>query len=44
MAVPEVLLSGDHAAIARWRRGEADRITRQVRSDLLDRAATEDGA
>ena len=44
MAVPEVLLSGDHAAIARWRRAEADRITRQVRSDLLDRAATEEGA
>jgi tRNA (guanine37-N1)-methyltransferase len=39
MAVPEVLLSGDHAAIARWRREEADRITRQVRPDLLDRAA-----
>ncbi|HKY59785.1 MAG TPA: tRNA (guanosine(37)-N1)-methyltransferase TrmD [Gemmatimonadota bacterium] len=43
MAVPEVLLSGDHAAIARWRREESDRITRQRRPDLLDRAATEDG-
>jgi tRNA (guanine37-N1)-methyltransferase len=42
MAVPEVLLSGDHAAIARWRREEADRITRQRRPDLLDRAAAEE--
>jgi tRNA (guanine37-N1)-methyltransferase len=43
MAVPEVLLSGDHAAIARWRREESDRLTRQRRPDLLDRAAAEDG-
>jgi tRNA (guanine37-N1)-methyltransferase len=43
MAVPEVLLSGDHAAIARWRREESDRLTRQRRPDLLDRAAVEDG-
>ena len=43
MAVPEVLLSGNHSAIARWRREEAERITRQVRPDLLDRAAAEDG-
>lgn len=43
MAVPEVLLSGDHAAIARWRREEAERITRQRRPDLLDRAAAENG-
>ena len=36
-AVPPVLLSGDHAAIARWRRGEARRRTAAVRPDLLDR-------
>ena len=35
-AVPEVLLSGDHAAIERWRREEALRRTRQRRPDLLD--------
>jgi tRNA (guanine37-N1)-methyltransferase len=34
-SIPEVLLSGDHAAIARWRREEAERITRERRPDLL---------
>ena len=34
--VPEVLLSGNHAAIARWRREEALRITAERRPDLLD--------
>jgi len=38
MAVPPVLLSGDHAAIARWRRKEALRRTRERRPDLLARA------
>ncbi len=33
-AIPEVLLSGDHAKIAAWRRGEAERITRERRPDL----------
>jgi len=33
-AVPEVLLSGDHAAIAAWRQGEAERSTRERRPDL----------
>jgi tRNA (guanine37-N1)-methyltransferase len=33
-AIPEVLLSGDHAKIAEWRRAEAERITRQRRPDL----------
>jgi len=37
-AVPEILLSGNHAAIARWRRQEALRRTRQRRPDLLARA------
>src|SRR5947208_5169990 len=36
--VPAVLLSGDHAAIARWRRAEAVRRTAERRPDLLDRA------
>jgi tRNA (guanine37-N1)-methyltransferase len=34
-SIPEVLLSGDHAKIARWRRAEAERITRERRPDLL---------
>ena len=33
-AVPEVLLGGNHAAIAAWRRAEAERITRERRPDL----------
>lgn len=33
--VPEVLLSGDHARIARWRREQALRRTWQQRPDLL---------
>jgi tRNA (guanine37-N1)-methyltransferase len=36
--VPEILLSGDHAAIARWRRQQALRRTLARRPDLLDRA------
>lgn len=33
--IPEILLSGHHAAIARWRKKEALRRTRQRRPDLL---------
>ena len=33
--IPEVLLSGDHARIARWRHNEALRLTRERRPDLL---------
>jgi tRNA (guanine37-N1)-methyltransferase len=33
--VPQVLLSGDHAAIDRWRRAESLRRTAQRRPDLL---------
>lgn len=43
MGVPEVLLSGDHAAIARWRRKQALRRTRERRPDLLGRAKLSDG-
>lgn len=35
MTVPDVLLSGDHARIAAWRRREAIRRTAQRRPDLL---------
>ncbi len=41
-SVPEVLLSGDHARIARWRRQQALLRTRQRRSDLLDKADLSD--
>jgi tRNA (guanine37-N1)-methyltransferase len=36
-AVPEVLLSGHHAAVAAWRRAEAERVTRDRRPDLWAR-------
>jgi tRNA (guanine37-N1)-methyltransferase len=39
LGVPEVLLSGDHGQIRRWRRKEALRATLERRPDLLDRAA-----
>jgi len=32
--VPDVLLSGHHAAVTAWRRSEAERITRERRPDL----------
>lgn len=35
LAVPEVLLSGDHAAVRRWRREQALDRTRRWRPDLL---------
>jgi tRNA (guanine37-N1)-methyltransferase len=35
--IPEVLLSGDHAKIAAWRRAEAERLTKERRPDLLSR-------
>jgi tRNA (guanine37-N1)-methyltransferase len=38
---PPILLSGDHGAIARWRRDEALRRTAAVRPDLLARLAPE---
>ncbi len=39
MAVPPVLLSGDHQAIARWRRKQALRRTKDRRPDLLAQAS-----
>ncbi|HWU36499.1 MAG TPA: tRNA (guanosine(37)-N1)-methyltransferase TrmD [Candidatus Acidoferrum sp.] len=38
MSVPAILLSGDHKAIARWRRKESIRRTLQRRPDLMTRA------
>ncbi|HWK13395.1 MAG TPA: tRNA (guanosine(37)-N1)-methyltransferase TrmD [Rhizobiaceae bacterium] len=35
--IPGVLLSGNHARIAAWRRAEAERLTRERRPDLLSR-------
>jgi tRNA (guanine37-N1)-methyltransferase len=40
--VPEVLLSGDHARIARWRRKEALVRTRERRPDLFERVRLSD--
>jgi tRNA (guanine37-N1)-methyltransferase len=37
LEIPEVLLSGDHARIAEWRRAEAERITSERRPDLRER-------
>jgi tRNA (guanine37-N1)-methyltransferase len=36
--VPEILLSGDHGAVARWRREQALRRTFERRPELLERA------
>ena len=38
MRVPDVLLSGDHAAVDRWRRESALERTVRWRPDLLDSA------
>jgi tRNA (guanine37-N1)-methyltransferase len=37
LSVPEVLQSGDHARIARWRRWHSLRLTRECRPDLFGR-------
>ncbi|MBQ8655338.1 MAG: tRNA (guanosine(37)-N1)-methyltransferase TrmD [Clostridia bacterium] len=42
MAVPEVLLSGDHAKIRAWRRVESLRATKRFRPDLLEKAQLTD--
>ena len=45
MEIPEILLSGDHARVARWRRAEAERLTRERRPDLMrKRETSEKGA
>jgi len=40
--VPDVVRSGDHAAVARWRREEALRTTLARRPDLLEHARLDD--
>jgi tRNA (guanine37-N1)-methyltransferase len=40
-AIPEILVSGDHAKVAAWRRAEAERLTQARRADLW--AARESG-
>ncbi len=42
MAVPEILLSGHHAEIAKWRRRQSIRRTARRRPDLLVKAALTD--
>lgn len=43
LAAPDVLLSGDHAQIAAWRKQQSIERTKRRRADLLDRdAETED--
>ena len=39
--VPDVLLSGDHARIAAWRRAEAERLTHERRPDIWSRHEAE---
>lgn len=36
LSVPEVLLNGNHAEIARWRAGQSRKITSEKRPDLLE--------
>jgi tRNA (guanine37-N1)-methyltransferase len=38
VTIPDVLTSGNHAAIEKWRRLEAEKLTRARRPDLLDEA------
>ena len=35
--IPDVLVSGDHGRIAKWRRQQAEQITRERRPDLWAR-------
>lgn len=43
LSVPEVLTTGDHGKIAKWRRAQALRVTRDHRPDLFARARLEKG-
>jgi tRNA (guanine37-N1)-methyltransferase len=40
LEIPPVLLSGDHQAIACWRQGERERLTREGRPDLWAKRTT----
>jgi tRNA (guanine37-N1)-methyltransferase len=37
-AIPDVLLSGDHEKIAKWRRGQAEALTKRRRPDLWEKS------
>ena len=37
LSVPEVLISGDHGKVDKWRLEQAEIITRQRRPDLLNK-------
>ena len=37
LAVPDILTSGDHGKIAKWRRAQAEALTAERRPDLLDK-------
>jgi tRNA (guanine37-N1)-methyltransferase len=37
VSVPEVLVSGNHKEVDKWRRNEAEKITKQLRPDLLSK-------
>ncbi|MGL4637523.1 MAG: tRNA (guanosine(37)-N1)-methyltransferase TrmD [Beijerinckiaceae bacterium] len=39
VSIPDILLSGDHAKIAKWRKAEAERITRERRPDMLQKTS-----
>jgi tRNA (guanine37-N1)-methyltransferase len=41
--IPEILLSGDHAKVAAWRRAQAESLTRARRPDLWATQATRGG-
>jgi tRNA (guanine37-N1)-methyltransferase len=43
MAVPDVLISGDHGRVAAWRREQAERLTKERRPDLWARYQAEHG-
>jgi tRNA (guanine37-N1)-methyltransferase len=43
LPIPEVLVSGDHARIAAWRREEARRVTAERRPDLMDDRSRQGG-
>jgi tRNA (guanine37-N1)-methyltransferase len=42
LRVPEVLLSGHHAEVARWRREQSEAVTRERRPDLLTQPSKAD--
>ena len=41
LAVPDVLLSGDHKQIAAWRKEKAEERTRERRPDIIEKREEE---